>query len=52
MTLEKERSLRDATLLDEDGRFYSLIDGTKSYGYFTQFGGLWVCYTCGHMCEC
>ncbi len=29
MTLEKERSIRDATFIDDDGRFYSLIDGTK-----------------------
>ena len=21
-------------------------------GYHTHFGGLYVCYTCGHLCEC
>ena len=34
---------------DVDGR---LIDNAGRYGYATHFGGLYVCYTCGHMCEC
>lgn len=21
-------------------------------GYRTHFTGAWVCYTCGHLCEC
>lgn len=21
-------------------------------GYHTHLGGLWVCYTCGHLCDC
>ena len=29
-----------------------LIDSMGRYGYRTQLGGLYVCYTCGHLCEC
>ena len=24
----------------------------KPVGYFTHFAGLYVCLTCGHLCEC
>jgi hypothetical protein len=24
----------------------------NAVGYHTWFGGLYVCYTCGHLCEC
>ena len=24
----------------------------NAVGYHTHFGGLYVCYTCGHLCEC
>lgn len=24
----------------------------KPVGYFTHIAGLYVCYTCGHLCEC
>jgi len=35
---------------DLNGRYYS--KSTGNYGYNTHFGGLYVCYTCGHLCEC
>lgn len=25
---------------------------TVKKGYHTQLGGLYVCFTCGHLCEC
>lgn len=51
-TLKRERDTQGATLLDSDDRFYLEIDGVKRYGYNTRLGGLYVCYTCGHLCEC
>ena len=29
-----------------------LWDSLGRYGYYSHFGGLYVCYTCGHLCEC
>ena len=34
---------------DLDGR---LRDTNGRYGYTAHFTGAYVCYTCGHMCEC
>ena len=34
---------------DENGRY---VNKAGNYGYNTHFGGLYVCYTCGHLCEC
>ena len=34
---------------DENGRY---VNKDGNYGYNTHFGGLYVCYTCGHLCEC
>ena len=34
---------------DLDGR---LRDTSGRYGYTAHFTGAYVCYTCGHMCEC
>jgi len=34
---------------DHDGR---LRDTLGRYGYSAHFTGAYVCYTCGHMCEC
>ena len=28
------------------------IDGKGESGYRTHFTGAWVCYSCGHLCEC
>lgn len=29
-----------------------LIDSLGRYGYRTHFTGAYVCYTCGHVCDC
>jgi len=51
-TLEQTREL-DGAKLDDEGRYYVERDpGVYAYGYRTHFGGLYVCYTCGHLCEC
>jgi hypothetical protein len=34
---------------DADGRW---MDPSGAYGYATRLAGNWVCYTCGHLCEC
>jgi hypothetical protein len=52
-TLEQTRELDGATLLDDEGRYYKRGDKGEIYhGYFAHFGGAWICYTCGHLCEC
>lgn len=28
------------------------MDAQGHFGYSTHFGGAYVCYTCGHLCEC
>jgi len=33
----------------EDGR---LVDSAGRYGYNAHFTGVYVCYSCGHLCEC
>jgi hypothetical protein len=51
-TLKREREASGATLLDDADRFYAIVEGERRYGYRTQFAGLYVCYTCGHLCDC
>jgi hypothetical protein len=51
-TLKRERDTQGATLLDDSDRFYLEIDGKRRYGYNTHLTGAYVCYTCGHVCEC
>jgi hypothetical protein len=47
------RQLDGATLLDSDDRYYRLDDkGERVYGYRTHFTGSYVCYSCGHLCDC
>ena len=53
LTLESARELYGATLQDEEGRYYSKTIGqVPKYGYHTQMGSLYVCFTCGHLCSC
>jgi hypothetical protein len=51
-TLKREREASGATLLDESDRFYAIVEGERRYGYQTRLGGSYVCYTCGHLCDC
>jgi hypothetical protein len=51
-TIGRERVASGATLLDESDRFYAMVEGEKHYGYQTRLGDAYVCYTCGHLCEC
>jgi hypothetical protein len=47
------RQIDGATLLDDNDRFYRVLDsGERVYGYQTHLTGAYVCYTCGHLCEC
>ena len=52
-TLEQTRELDGATLLDDSDRYYRLDDkGERVYGYRAHFTGAFICYSCGHLCEC
>lgn len=52
-TLEQTRELDGATLLDSEDRYYRLDDKRERvYGYRAHFTGAYVCYSCGHLCEC
>lgn len=52
-SLKYYRQLDGATLLDSEDRYYRLDDkGERVYGYRTHFTGSYVCYSCGHLCEC
>jgi hypothetical protein len=53
LTLESAREVYGATQQDSEGRYYSKQLGqAPKYGYHTHMGGLYVCFTCGHLCEC
>lgn len=28
------------------------VNSEGSSGYHTRLSGAWVCYSCGHLCEC
>ena len=34
---------------EDSGR---LVDTAGAYGYRTHLTGMYVCYSCGHLCEC
>jgi hypothetical protein len=51
-TLEQAREI-DGAKINNEGRYYVEREGGAiSYGYRTHFSGMWVCYTCGHLCDC
>jgi hypothetical protein len=53
LTLESARELYGAINQDEAGRYYAKEFGKPNkYGYHTNLGELYVCFTCGHLCEC
>jgi len=49
--LEEQREL-DGAVMDDSGRYFVTRNGVAQFGYFTHFSGMWVCYTCGHLCDC
>jgi hypothetical protein len=52
-TLQETREIEGAVLVDEDNRHYAVDEcGNRFYGYFTHLTGAYVCYTCGHLCDC
>lgn len=53
-SLKYYRDIDGATLLDDNDRFYreGEREGERVYGYRTHFTGSYVCYTCGHLCDC
>ena len=52
--LKYYRDIDGATLLDDNDRFYreGEREGERVYGYRTHLTGSYVCYTCGHLCDC
>ena len=51
-TIKRERVSAGAWRLDDKDRFYAIVEGERQYGYVTRLTGSYVCYTCGHLCEC
>ena len=49
MTTTKTATNGERVTLNGEGRF---IDSAGRYGYAAHFGGAWICYTDGHLCEC
>lgn len=39
----------ETVTMDEGGWWRDTLNRT---GYNAHFGGAWICYTCGHLCEC
>jgi hypothetical protein len=55
ISLKKTREIDGATFQEDDGRWYAYSEGfhgERRYGYYTHLTTAWVCYTCGHLCEC
>jgi hypothetical protein len=51
-TLEQTREMEGAKQ-DMHGRYYVQDEeGYRSYGYHARWGGAYICYTCGHLCDC
>jgi hypothetical protein len=47
--LTKTATNGEMVTLGDDERY---TDSLGRYGYSTHFTGAYVCYTCGHLCEC
>jgi len=39
-------------MLSYDPEGVRLMDRAGEYGYHAPWGGAWICYTCGHLCDC
>jgi hypothetical protein len=50
--LEKARAIDGATQQNSEGRYFYIDQRGYHYGYRLHFTGAYVCYTCGHLCEC
>lgn len=51
-TLEETREI-DGAKQDMHGRYYVQdSEGYRTYGYHARWGAGYVCYTCGHLCDC
>jgi len=50
--LQKARAIDSAIHQDSAGRWHSISSAGYRYGYRAHFTGAYVCYTCGHLCEC
>ena len=51
-TLEQTREM-DGAKQDMHGRYYVQDrEGYRAYGYHALWGGAYICYTCGHLCDC
>ena len=47
--LEKIATNGERVTLGDDERY---TDSSGRFGYCAHFGGGWICYTCGLLCEC
>jgi hypothetical protein len=52
LTLESAREVYGATFQDDQGRYFAKTFLGRKYGYETNMGALFVCFTCGHLCDC
>jgi hypothetical protein len=57
--MRDRREVDGATYQDDDGRYYAIAQdehnnqtGRQIYGFSAWFTGEYVCYTCGHVCDC
>ena len=50
-TLIKETIVVNGVILHEASNGL-WVDSEGSSGYHAHFTGAWVCYKCGHLCEC
>jgi hypothetical protein len=51
-TIGRERVSAGAQLDIHDRYYVQDAEGYRTYGYVTRLTGSYVCYTCGHLCEC
>ena len=40
------------TALTERNGYGQWVNSDGATGYYGHFGGFYICYTCGHLCEC
>jgi hypothetical protein len=47
----RESKVVNGIILHENGRGL-WVNSEGDSGYHAHFTGAWVCYSCGHLCEC